>query len=301
MRQILKDEILNNQLETHGFIVVPFLEQPEKDSLISVFNSIPQNEVIDFYASSHQNDTEFRKSMNSVITQNLQKAVDSAFINMDLLGGSFIAKQANYNELLYPHQDWNIVDENQYRSYNIWIPLIDTTKNNGAIMVMPKSHKWIQNYRHSSIPCAFQPIQNLLLENMLTLEIKAGQALIYDHALIHASHPNLSNEARVAIASGVKPNEAELLIYWKNGLNIEEYSSSVDYFMSENIFSKPEKLVKTKTFEYSTISVDETKFYQLTGIQPPIKNDPIPKVKKSFFQTYTPSNILKELIYRIRK
>jgi len=301
MRQILKDSTQNTILETQGYVVLPFLSEDELSSLIDVFEAIPNEDLSDFYASSHQKDLEFRKSTNDKIVQAFGRSVEKYFEEAELLGGSFIAKKANYKEKLQPHQDWNIVDESQFRSFNIWIPLVDTKESNGAIMVMPNSHLWLKNYRHSSIPCAYSEVHQLLFENMLTLNLKAGEALIYDHALIHASHPNNSNKTRIACASGIKPKEAEMLIYWKNQNEIEEYNCNTAYFLENNVFEKPTNLELRKTFKLETKTLKEDDFYHLSGIKKPVPEITINQETRSFFQIYTPLNILREIKNRISK
>jgi hypothetical protein len=301
MRQILKDSTQNSLLETQGYVVLPFLNENEITNLVNVFEAIPNEDLSDFYASTHQKDLDFRKATNEKIVQEFSRSVEEYFDEAELLGGSFIAKKANYNEKLQPHQDWNIVDESQHRSFNIWIPLVDTNQSNGAIMIMPSSHLWIKNYRHSSIPCAYSEVHQLLFENMLTLNLKAGEALIYDHALIHASHSNNSDNTRISCASGIKPKEAEMLIYWNNQSEIEEYNCNTAYFLENNVFEKPTNLELRKTIKPKVYKIKKDDFYKLSGIKKPEPEITIHQETRSFFQIYTPLNILREIKNRIIK
>jgi len=306
MRQYFKNSELNTVMEKKGFVVLPFLNNEELTSLQTAFNNIPTEEINQFYATAHHLDIGFRKKMSDLIMQNLHRALNEYMIHMDLLGGSYIAKPPNYEQVLQPHQDWNIVDESSFRSFNIWIPLIDLNPENGAIMVMPGSHRWIDTYRHSSIPCAFSQVHSLLLKNMQTLYLKAGEALIYDHRLIHASHENKSEEVRVACASGIKPKEADMLFYWNNNGTIEEYESNAAFFMNENVFAGPGNLVKKQTLDYYFKSVSEDEFYTLSGIAAPKKVEPEVEIKRieerlPFWKVYTPLNILREIQSRITR
>lgn len=303
MRQVFKDSELNKQIHEKGYVVVSFLNDMELADLKDTFTSIPQSELTQFYASAHHPDLDFRKKTSEIIKSTLSRSTNEMMIDMDLLGGSYIAKPPHYAHVLQPHQDWNIVDESQFRSFNIWIPLVDLTPENGAIMVMPGSHDWIKSYRHNSIPCAFSEVHSLLLQNMDTLFLEAGEALIYDHAMIHASHENKSNEVRVACASGIKPKEAEMLFYWNNDGVIEEYESNADFFMNENVFVGPGNLEKIRSLKYDFKKVSEEDFYQLTGIEAPYieQNNEVEIVEESlpFWKVYTPLNILREIKLRL--
>jgi ectoine hydroxylase-related dioxygenase (phytanoyl-CoA dioxygenase family) len=43
-----------------------------------------------------------------------------------------MVKSKGENGSLHPHQDWNIVDEREFNSYNIWLPLVDVNAENGT-------------------------------------------------------------------------------------------------------------------------------------------------------------------------
>lgn len=306
-QNILLDEKQNSELQKEGFVVLNFLNDNEISELVSFFNQKITLGEGNFYATAHATDISFRSEMSDKIVEVIQSKVDSFFKNHELLGASFIVKSKGLSQALEPHQDWNIVDETSHRSYNIWIPLVDLNEENGAILVMPKSHSWIINYRHSSISCSFQKVHQHIWENMKPLFLKAGEALIYDHALLHASMPNLSQNDRIACACGIIPNDASMRFYWNNNGKVEEYESSKEFFLTENVFSGPHGLKKIKYIDTDFISIDEKDFFELTGIEKPIivKMDSAEietkiLAKKAFWEVYTISNIINEIKSRIK-
>jgi hypothetical protein len=306
-RHYLNNTELNAQLIEQGYVVVPLLNADEVRTLSNIYSEAHPKETIPFYATAHHENTEFRKEMSSAIIGSILNPVDKLFNNCTLLGGSFIVKSQNDQSSLEPHQDWNIVDERDFRSFNIWVPLVDLNDKNGAIEVLPKSHDWVRGIRHASIPCTYQSVHHLVWENMKVLHMKAGEALIYDHSLLHASKANETDEPRVACASGVIPNEAQMFFYWNNNQKIEKYESNADYFMTENIFTAPSSLRKVDELNYDFPSVSESQFYELSGIDPPIQDlKPVPQNESEsvvyrlpFWKVYTPFNILKEINYRL--
>ncbi len=307
-RQYLQDAELNRQLAEQGFVVIPWLSKEEVNSLKLKFENAHDVEMPSFYATSHHQDTDFRKLMSQAITDVLKPHADATFQGCDLLGASFITKTKDDSGKLQPHQDWNIVDENQYRSFNIWVPLVDLTEENGAIEVLPKSHNWVRGYRHSSIECAYSQVHDLVWKNMKPLYLKAGEALIYDHALLHASKANRTNEWRTACASGIIPAEAQMYFYWNENGVVEKYESNADYFMTQNIFQKPVGLTKVDDLEYDFPVVGRKEFYQFIGKEMPEQIEPIPETEnhfatqtetRSFWKVYTPMNILREIHFRL--
>jgi hypothetical protein len=307
-RTYLKDPILDKQLAEEGYVVVPFLDTEEVASLVKTFAQAHQNDLVSFYATSHHQDVNFRKLMSEAIAKSIRPKTAEVFENCKLLGASFIVKSKDDMGLLQPHQDWNIVDENEFRSFNIWIPLVDLTPENGAIEVLPKSHNWQRGYRHSSIDCVYKNVHDLVWENMKPLYLKAGEALIYDHALLHASKANKTDEPRIACASGLMPSEAQMYFYWNDNGTVEQYESNREFFMTENIFEGPGKLKKVAdlAYDFPTVKVDD--FYRYVGKEPPKKVTETPTLqpeisierKPSFWQIYTPINIVREINYRFR-
>ncbi|MEO0038068.1 MAG: hypothetical protein RIQ59_1279 [Bacteroidota bacterium] len=309
-QDILLDSTQNQQLQKDGYVVIPFLTSKEVSELTTFFKSKIELQEGDFYATAHSKDVDFRKEMSGKIVDVIKQKVDSYFQNHELLGASFIVKSKKLSQALQPHQDWNIVDESIHRSYNIWIPLVDLNNENGAILVMPQSHLWVVNFRHSSIPCSFQAVHKQIWENMTPLFLKAGEALIYDHALLHASMPNNTKLDRIACACGIIPNGAPMRYYWNNNGVVEEYESSKEFFLKENVFVGPKGLKKIKNVDFDFISIDENKFYEMAKIiKPDVKNNeviievnPIQAATKStFLQVYSISNIINEGFSRIKK
>ncbi len=246
-QKILQNDSLDEQLLREGYVVVPFLSTEENDSLTAFFNKAHPQATEGMYATAHVQDIAFRMKMNDFIKQVFERPIAAYFQNCRSLGGSFIAKGKGERGTINPHQDWNIVDEDKFRSFNIWVPLVDLNPDNGAIMVLANSHTWLKTYRSANISSAYQKVSPLLWETLQPLYMKKGEALIYDHRLIHASGENFSDALRLAAVFGIIPQEAEMLYYHQADENtIEVFESSPDFFLYGNIFEGPKGL-KTRT------------------------------------------------------
>jgi hypothetical protein len=245
-QKTISDETLNQKLNNVGYIVVPFLSNEEIEDLKSFFYEHHQSDIPGFYASTHSPDIAFRLKMNEKIKAVFQKHVDEWFNNCEALGGAFIVKTKDQPDKLPPHQDWNIVDESKYRSFNVWVPLVDLSEENGAIRVLPKSHLRGESYRGPKIPDANQDKLDKYWDEMTTLNMKAGEALIYDHSLYHASYPNQTDNFRLATVFGVKPSEAKMYYYYGAPDGIDMYESSVDFYLTGDIQNGPASLTKVK-------------------------------------------------------
>jgi hypothetical protein len=255
MHQILNNKQLDLILFKEGFVVVPFLEEEDVKTLIDFFYENHLTEIPGFYATAHSSDIQFRNKMNDKIKDVFTDSINQFFNNCSSLGGSYVVKSKLQEERLHPHQDWSIVDETKFRSFNIWVPLVNLYENNGSIRVVSGSHLWVDNYRGPNIPDYFSEYNDKIWEHMQTLNMKAGEALIYDHRLFHASFPNKTDQLRVATVFGIIPNEAQMFYYFGDGNEVDVYESSVEFFMEGNIQKGPEILKKIKRITAPLVNI----------------------------------------------
>ncbi|MBK8352114.1 MAG: phytanoyl-CoA dioxygenase family protein [Saprospirales bacterium] len=166
-----------------------------------------------------------------------------------MLGGTLATKVKGKSNL-DAHQDWTIVDEQKYNSYNLWIPLIDTNKDNGTLGLIVGSHKWNQDVRGFNISNPYGKYTKQFLEIGFEPTLKAGQAILYNHKLIHYSRPNKTQTKRNTAIIGVKDKAADLQIsFCLDNKNIETYKVSKNdfyHFDAQKIKSNNEILFVNK-------------------------------------------------------
>ncbi len=264
--RVLQNLQNDNFLEKEGYIVVPFLNEDEVASLKNTYFREHTESKEGLYATAHSHSFEFKKKLSDAILEKFERAIGKTFFECRPLGGSYIVKYKGERGVLFPHQDWNIVDEEKYRSFNIWVPLIDTNERNGAIAVLPGSHKFVKSYRGVNIDDPFQKINGYTWKYHQTLSMKAGEALIYDHRLLHASAVNETDEPRVAVVFGIIPDKAEMRLYYMQDGVVEEYENSVNFFMTKNILEGPQGLKKLRDINYRVDYLTEDRFEEMMHI-----------------------------------
>ena len=282
-RQILQDEQLDKKLLEEGYVVIPFLNSDEVAALVEFYYQHHAKEQDGMYATAHVPEVGFRMKMNDYIKEVFVRAIGQTFINHTALGGSFIAKGKGAKGTLEPHQDWNIVDEEKYRSFNIWVPLIDLNDSNGVIKILPQSHAWLATDRSANISSAFGNVNDLLWQKMQPLYMKKGEALIYDHRLLHASGENKSDEIRLAAVFGIIPAESKMLYFHKaDEKTVEVFESNPEFFLYGNIFEGPKglKSLRKFNFDFPAVTADRFNRFVNPSYAPLINNLPRPSLFK---------------------
>lgn len=93
------------------------------------------------------------------------------------------------------HQDWRSM-QGSLNSVVIWIPLVDINKELGALEVLPKSH--LDGLRTDHIENGFGMVvlSEAEKEKLISVELNAGDALLFSSFLIHQSGDNITNNPR---------------------------------------------------------------------------------------------------------
>jgi ectoine hydroxylase-related dioxygenase (phytanoyl-CoA dioxygenase family) len=248
---IFKNKELSNRFEKEGYVVFPFFCEEEIEQLKKIYLDINQSEDLVFKSSSYIDNIDLKQTVNAKVELIFKDKIDNLFKDYKSLGTSYLTKQNGMNSHMPIHQDWTVVDETKYSSITCWIPLIDTTNLNGAMQVIEGSHLFSQALRGPSLPISFSDID--LSAYLKTIPLKAGEGIIFNHALIHASHSNHSNKERVAVTYGLTNKEAQLLMYYSNNDRVEEWEMPDTMFLEYPKVRFEPKLGNLKrAFEYKT-------------------------------------------------
>lgn len=288
----------SKELALEGYTIFPCLENTTIKALQDYYRSFQKEEPDHFYATAHSPDFNFRKQTSDFIKNTVEPYLKDKLYDYKLLGGAYVVKPANGKGILQAHQDWNLADEEKDRSYNLWIPLVDVTAENGAVFVLPKSHTKIKTYRGPHIPSLFGDIEQQLWSYLIPLPMKAGSALLYDHALLHGSPPNQTARERLGIVIGIVNKNVNLQLYANDNGTLKSYACDENFFLSKNTLTDFIELpLKSTLSSYrKNLTLDE---FQEIYLDKKELETPQIKDKRTFFEKYTLKNIVAELNYRL--
>jgi ectoine hydroxylase-related dioxygenase (phytanoyl-CoA dioxygenase family) len=250
---IFKDEHLQEQFDRDGYAVFDFISPEEAAKISEKFYALHDTIPTGFHSEAFNPDSAIKDEIFKVTDAIFQPKVDELFGNYKKLGSSFLCKAPGESGIVGVHQDWTVVDESKYYSATIWVPTVDTIAENGAMRFLPGSHRFFDFYRSNHIPLAYRDNYDLLWDNMVTIPMKAGQAVMLNHAVIHGSAPNITSKERLAIAYGLIPKDASLMYYHYNeDKKIEKYEMPDDFFQKYyNVGQRPLFGKLVETFDYT--------------------------------------------------
>jgi hypothetical protein len=261
---IFKNSAWQSAFDRDGYILLDFIDPAALKTIEGLFYEIHPIVPNGFYSQAFSSDDEVKRTVFSACDDVLSQSIDLHFKDYNKLGSTFLSKGKGEEGKVGVHQDWYVVDETTSYSATIWIPTQDTDETNGTLRVLPGSHLFFDTLRSNNIPLRYRGSEQLLWDNMITVPVKAGQAFVLNHAVLHASAPNNSDKERLVIAYGIVPKKSSLSFYFRNEINrIEQYEMPDDFFQKYcNIGQRPTfgKLVKEFDYEVPKASEREMKF-----------------------------------------
>ena len=114
-----------------------------------------------------------------------------------------IIKSAQVRQATHWHQDITYADQEPY-NYTTWLALHDIPASRGALLIQPKSHLWpitepaIDFWRPDFIDRKAQ--DQKWVKTALAVPISAGDVIIFESRIWHASLPNRYSQDRFVVA-----------------------------------------------------------------------------------------------------
>jgi len=110
---------------------------------------------------------------------------------------------------------------------------VDTDATNGAIAVIPGSHRWNRGPRNFGVrPSPYLALSPVFFKYAQPLPMKAGSALVFSQKLFHGSPANRGRTTRVTAAVLMAQNEAPLRCYYANPAMPEQ----IEVFEVDDVF-----------------------------------------------------------------
>jgi len=245
MRAIVTHPTKAEELARNGYTTTPLLSRAEVHRLQALFRETEHLSGVDkpFYTSIWSVNPEYRSRVDREIKELLIKPLDDFLDRCKPVFANLMVKHAGPDTQLQPHQDWSFVDESQFDSLTIWIPLTDVSRENGALSVLPGSHRLTNHVRPRFADSPFkEAIEKIETGLMVNVPLKAGEALVMNSRCIHSSPENRSHETRVAVSIVMVPEEADIAHYVQDKHNRNKaYRLSVNstFFQDYSCFEYP--------------------------------------------------------------
>jgi len=271
---VFKEPSLEEEFNKNGYVKVPFLSAEEVEHLKKMFfDTIAEsggpktagdvdfknNAEITYDFTFIDRNTEYKKKVFTIITEIFQKKADKYLNNYTPIIANYIRKKEGGGEVPM-HQNWAFVDEQEYTSVSIWVPLVDSNEENGTLQMVKGSHKRFGKLRGPMIPWELESIkEKIIAQNLTPMNVKAGEGIILDDSIVHYSNINKTPGLRLAIQLIMIPAETHSIHYHLDRnvdkTKVRVLETDVDFYMEFHPWLKPEaKEIKTEPYTQQTFT-----------------------------------------------
>lgn len=236
------DDTIRDAYVKNGFAVVPQVASDEavqliRDSYIrlqknqSYFKADGFITTPNYGIETQQSICDTLKQVNALV---LPRIFDMQKIRYDFFS-LLVIKFNKDKSFVTPHLDISMVDELQSTTTFLWIPTEDIDEKNGALLVLPGSHRWARWQKtHNRDITPIKKNAQWLIKEMIPVYVKKGDVVVFDASLIHGSMPNISAAERVAMNTSVISNQCPMVHYEINpdtpdGM-VEKYAIDISFW-----------------------------------------------------------------------
>ena len=146
----------------------------------------------------------------------LSSKLSSTFWGFKAPVASFMTKNPNRNGVTELHRDFSVLDETNFQYRNVWIPLVDTNMENGALYALDRSHNFFKYPLPMFTKWPYIVFQQILYHSWTVVDAKAGDLVVYADRTLHGSFINQTNQPRPVVHLGLLPTDASLTYYHLN-------------------------------------------------------------------------------------
>ncbi|MBX3284376.1 MAG: phytanoyl-CoA dioxygenase family protein, partial [Actinobacteria bacterium] len=185
-------------------------------------------------------DREHKKATDGEIRRPLAEPLARSFVRYRPYYGNYVMKWPSPTSWFGVHQDSCFVDETEAVSASIWVATCEVDEGNGAVWFFPGSHLMRSTIRGSNqMAYSFQDVgASIEARCGRIVRLAPGDAIVFDHRVVHWSFANASDAPRLAAVLGVIPEEAQLIHHHASddGATVETFAIDDDFFIQNDPF-----------------------------------------------------------------
>jgi ectoine hydroxylase-related dioxygenase (phytanoyl-CoA dioxygenase family) len=221
MKQFFRDPARQEEFLRQGFTIVQLLSPDEVATLVDACARLrPDDDVLDRDGGTkHGNhttfldeDLDYKRGADAAVAAVLGPRIAELLVGYRPVISSFVIKAAHAAEVPL-HIDWTFTERFDDIGINTWCPLVDVEASNGALRVLPGSHRLVSNIQGPLIPPFFGSYAGDLADRTVLVPLKAGEAVMFDTTILHASGLNHTDRPRMAAGSRWAPEDASQVLY----------------------------------------------------------------------------------------
>lgn len=271
LRPHLSDPQLDEELEEQGYVLIPGAGRRHLRAMRAAHRRVSGAVPPGFDSTIYSSDETRKRAVHGALVEAFAPLLDDLLHGHRALLASFVTKGRSEAGTMPPHQDWTFVDEASGSSLNVWVPLIDVDHRNGAMSLLPGGHRMPFTIRGTDTPNPFVAVEAQAAAQMVELPMRAGDVLVHDHRVLHASPPNRRRRPRVVAGCAVIAEQDAPIHYRQVGSRrVERYEIDPAFFVEHTFGADrlPDSARLVETFDFEQPIFTDQDLPRVAATQP---------------------------------
>jgi hypothetical protein len=241
----------------NGYVTFSLLSDADLVKLNEIyinFNQNIQKEDPQKYSSAQDISKPKAEEISTYILNLIRPRLKPYFVNLELALAAFLVKPPKQKkEQAIPwHQALTYVDETKYETAMVWIGLEFDKKDNWQFELLPATHKFKDYIRTApNYPLFVEEYLRYMEFKKVAIQLKPGEALIFNNRLINCSPPNKTNKESRALQIFAKVKGASWLYFTNQEQKIKQYAASTNFFLDLWIKDSCDENAVTNEFQHT--------------------------------------------------
>jgi ectoine hydroxylase-related dioxygenase (phytanoyl-CoA dioxygenase family) len=263
-RPVFQEPNLEHEFFEKGYFTTQLLNNAQIEKCKEAYKNADKGQTEIRYNSLEITEGDHREKIKTSLEQIIGDSIKEKLLDYKFIAFNMAVKKVDENTAFDAHIDDIHVNEAEANSVNVWIPLVDVNETNGALYLVPKSHKLPQPLRGIGVPFVFKDKLHLIEKHKVTLNLKAGEALFFHTKMIHGSPGNKSDSERPAIITGLIPDECEPIVFMNHDQlphgKTEKFHAPEEFYLNLQIDKRPENFKSLGIYDIGSISLSDDEF-----------------------------------------
>ena len=204
-----RDEELERRFERDGYVAARLLDEEGIEAVRELRRRLgpaPGDPASGLFNDTWSTDSGYKREVIDGLTDLVAPRLAELLVDHRPLGIVHIVKWPGDEGRVVAHRDPTFVDETSHRSLGVWCTLGDLGSDEGPLRVIPGSHRLPSGVRvHQSPDNLYPEVDSAIDELSVPVPLGPGEALLYDHRLLHLSEANRTERERVVVGGIIVP------------------------------------------------------------------------------------------------
>lgn len=210
------DAEFQEEFDRQGFAVKRLLTPSEAEALEGTLLALLSDCGIDIAGGNHRatplfssmfsEDPVFKQRVDRIVRAALSDKAATLLPDYEILFGSLLIKSAK-GSAVQLHSDWTMQADLDRPTVTLWCALSDVTPERGPLAFVAGSHGLFRDIRMVDHAPSYSAGLSDLAAQIVSVPIRAGEAILFDTTILHCSSPNETDLPRLVIGVTLIPKE----------------------------------------------------------------------------------------------